>query len=355
MPYLTPPAYPTVLPFIDPLAIPAAQPLTTSFQVENYFAEQPSGRHLLHVLPQRVSAQNRQAPHGPAAGRSTLGNLREAPSGRGLVQDALSDVSSSQGPEIRGEVELSSEASGDESSRWDDSDAQSRLPYTASPGAYETTDAASVYRSSEAGESGIYRQAAAAAPNSATAAEDQRATFGVRGLTESDFDVSEGSEVDSRVPYGSELTYGHDTAAGGSSVYAMSYGERASGAPWSRVPGQQQETLQQHGSSQSSFASRTGYSEYTASSLAGRPLVGQGSWRMNSPAARVQSEVHVSSHPPPIPPGSSGESSDPGALMRQSGQRFERNDSRQSDDSEFGATWLENRAHTRRYDAQGRS
>lgn len=337
----------------------------TGFQVENYFAEQPTGRHLLHVLPQRVSTQNRQAPRGPAAGRSTLGNLREAPSGRGLVQDALSDVSSSQGPEIRGEgrggggvgleVDLSSEASGDESSRWDDSDAQSRLPYTASPGVYQTTDAASVYRSSEGGESGIYRQAAAAAPNSATAAENQRATFGVRGLTESDFDVSEGSEVDSRVPYGSELTYGHDTAAGGSSVYAMSHGERASGAPWSRVPGQQQETLQQHGSSQSSFASRTGYSEYTTSSLAGRQLVGQGSWRMNSPAARVQSGVQVSSHPPPIPPGSSGESSDPGALMRQPGQRFERNDSRQSDDSEFGATWLENRAHTRRYDAQGRS
>ena len=348
-------------------------------QVENYFAQQPSGRHLLHVVPHRSAAaapragippQPREPETRRAIGRAALGNLREAPSGRELLHEEGSEVSVPQGtgsPSGRGgrgdrvfhEVQLSPDGTSSlgGSSRWDDSDAHSGFPRTGSSAAYQITDAASAHRSSEAAESGMYRQASAVAPGPSALRDNPRGPgggLGVRGLTESDFDISEGSESDSRQPYGSELTYEQDTAAGGSSVYETSHAGRGSGRPGSRVPRQQQQQqqreqerlLQQQGSSRSSFISDEGYSEYDApSSSAGRHILGQDSWRLESPATLPSPDV-----PPSSSHGSSAASTEPSVLVRQRRQRFE-----SPEDGDFGTVWLESRAHARRYDEQKES
>lgn len=328
-------------------------------QVENYFAEQPSGRNLLHVLPQGVppGSTGSAAPTAAPARSHALGTYTEAPSGRALVSHAVSEHSSVAPPAAgrRGRsIDVSEPSEDDSSSRWNDSDAQSGHRYAAPGGgggggrgegggvgaSTFNTEAASGYPSSEVASSAAFPEAA-------------------EETSEDDLEISAGSAAASRVGgelYGSEFTAGHgseyhDTAAGGSSVDARSYGGRlqASGAPASRVPGQPQNIPGLHDSGNSSTLSRVqapsselSSQQMTAAQSSWRSTPGDGGEGLNSGAGYV-------------PRSASGETTDSSVLMEQHRQhQMERGQSRE--DGDFGTVWLANRAHARRYDSsQGRS
>lgn len=269
--------------------------------MENYFAEQPSGRNLLHVLPPGgASATAPGAVHGGHAPQTSAPaaaeNVADQASGRQLVRDSSEYSGASRGliGRGRGGVEVSPGPSEGDSSRWNDSDAQSGYPY------------------------------------------GQGGEAGVAVLTEDDLAVSEDSEAASRLLYGSEMTGEHDTAAGGSSVGGLQYagGAHASGDPTSRVPGQL------HASSRSSLASRVNETYSEASGQHG--IIGQGSWR-SSPTPRGPGGIRHTL---------SGETTDSSSLGQQQLMNSQRTDSR--DDGDFGTVWLADRAHARHYDAQER-
>lgn len=325
----------------------------THADVENYFAEQPSGRNLLHVLPPGVppsaavlrvgGARGAGAAEGGAAQGSrnpmSMASFREAPSGRGLLNDNDSVMSSlPAGPAGHGGSVYVSEPSEGSGSAWNDSDAQSGYPYGAT---------------GEGRGSAYQTEAASAYPSSETASE---AFVGPVGLTEDDLDVSEGSAAASRLGggeeggggegrgvvrrpteravYGSESTYEERSIIGGESYMSES--------PASRQPGRQQAMLQLHGSSNSSLASRV----VGPTSEMGHQVVGtQISWR-SSPMAEGFERM------------SSGDTTDSSVLREQSRRRQQQGgggDGGQQD-GDFGSVWLANRAHARQYDEEpGRS
>ena len=323
----------------------------THADVENYFAEQPSGRNLLHVLPPGVSpgaavlrggtsgGRGGRAPGeaevGAAQGsRNPMASFREAPSGRGLLNDNDSVMSSlPAGPAGHGGSVYVSEPSEGSGSAWNDSDAQSGYPYgTTGEGrgsAYQT-------------------EAASAYPSSETASE---AFVGAVGLTEDDLEVSEGSAAASRLGgegggggegrggarrpteravYGSESTYEERSIIGGESYMSES--------PASRQPGRQQAMLQLHGSSNSSLASRV----VGPTSEIGHQVPGpQISWR-SSPMAEGFERM------------SSGDTTDSSVLRDQSRRRRQQGgvEDGGQQDGDFGSVWLANRAHARQYDEE---
>lgn len=293
--------------------------------MENYFAEQPSGRNLLHVNP-RVGSSN--PPAGSGAQARAIGEYAERPSGRGLVHQDGSEVSTA-GPGREGGVRVSPEVSEDDSSRWDDSDAMSGLPYGGQSAFH--TEAASAYRSSEAVESAF----------DAVAAMDR---------AEIDpLDYSEGSAAASRIGGDSVLMVGaEDTAAGGSSVgggvgggalsgYGGTVASRESRQQQLREAQEQRNYLLNQSSTSSSMASRV---DAPQSELGGNTgIIGHSSWRSSPHGAGGIDRVM------------SGDTSDSSALM--DGRAVERQDTQE--DGDFGTVWLANRAHARQYDAQGRS
>ena len=265
-----------------------------------------------------------------------MASFREAPSGRGLLDDGVSEMSSVPVLTGQGGSVYVSEPSEGSASAWNDSDAQSGYPYGgrgggSSAAAYQT-EAASNYHSSE------------------TASE---AFHGQVGLTEDDLDVSEGSAAASRLEdvgggargatarevYGSESTYEERSVIGGESYMS------ASPAPGSRTPGRQQATLQLHGSSNSSLASRV---VAPKSEIGHQVIVGENSWR--------------SSPMPEMTPGggfermSSGDTTDSSNLMEQNRRRQQQQRQRGEEehgdhqDGDFGSVWLANRAHARQFD-----
>lgn len=331
---------------------------TPNQAVENYFAEQPSGRNLLHVLPPGASRESHDSVIGGGAGvlaqaSPGLGSYAEPASGRGLVHDQSgSDIDDDDdddggghgaggGDGRGGGTVMSSPSESEASSAWNDTDAQSIPP-------------SHDYHGGGGGGLGRYSESYDDAPESSLGAAEEdaprRSSPVVREVEvyEDDLMVSEGSDTESRMTYGSEMTYGHDTAAGGSVVsYAAAAGPeggRAGGSatPASRAPGQPQESLvgQRYGSSASSIASRViaPRSELGSTRQAIPP---QESWR-NSP----------------LPGGTvgavermlSGETTDSSVMDQQTRDR-DRESSHGGEDGDFGAVWLADRAHARQFDA----
>lgn len=309
-------------------------------QVENYFAEQPSGRNLLHVLPSGPGAVASSGVHasgggGGGGGGRKEGAFTEQSSGRGLVhggpsapearerrsgdddtrhhnerfQENVDSRGSSMDDDSYTEDEDGDDDDDDGSSRWNDSDAQSGYPYN--------TGSASAYPSSSLAPSERYRTSGGDG--------DGRA-----GLTEDDLIVSEGSDAESRVggrhAGGSETTYGHDTAAGGSSV------DDRSGRLHARE-------IFVH-SSGSSAESRVGASLSDIGRGESRVIPGQDSWR-NSGAG-----------PAGIDRNYSGETTDSSVLMEQHQGNTVMDRGESQGDGDFGTVWLANRAHARQYEGQ---
>ncbi|CAM9744550.1 unnamed protein product [Scytosiphon promiscuus] len=149
-------------------------------------------------------------------------------------------------------------------------------------------------------------------------------------LYEDDLAVSEGSAAASRVGYGSEMTFGHDTAAG-SSMRSLE-GAQAAGGARGGAPRQQRPGLdREHGSSGSSVV----YRVITIGSELGsnRMIPQQESWRNSPQPGESAGEIDRVL---------SGETTDSSVLEQQ----------RQgNEDGDFGTVWLANRAHARQYDA----
>lgn len=301
--------------------------------VENYFAEQPSGRNLLHVhVPAGAGASN--APAAAATRGAQPGNMgaySERPSGRGLVHQQDGSELSATGPGREGGVLVSPEVSESEdgSSRWGDSEAMSGLPYSGGGQSTYHTEAASAYRSSEAAESAF----------NAAAAMDRA---GIDAL-----DYSEGSAAASRIGGESVVTVGvEDTAAGGSSMeggggalsgYGGTVASRESRQQQLREAQEQRSYLLNQSSTSSSMASRV---DAPFSELGGsNGIIGQSSWRSSPQGAGRSGIDRVMS----------GDTSDSSALL--DGRAIDRDDTQE--DGDFGTVWLANRAHARQYDAQG--
>lgn len=310
--------------------------------VQNYFSEQPSGRNLLHVLPQGLAAHESSGGHsgagvGPEASPS-LGTYREAPSGRGLVNDQSSseydDGGSGHGDGGRGHsrgggTEMSSPSQSEGSSAWNDTDAQS-VPASYGQGGGGGAAAAAAAATGRRGSAFITEaRSAFSTEDTKVSDEDDPSSPVVREveLYEDDLAVSEGSAAASRVQYGSEMTFGHDTAAG-SSMRSL---DGAQGASRGGASGRQRPGLEQvYGSSGSSVASRViGLGSELGSN---RVIPGQESWR-NSP----QPGENVGE----IDRVLSGETSDSSVPEQRQGQ----------EDGDFGTVWLANRAHARQYNA----
>lgn len=320
---------------------------TPNQAVENYFSEQPSGRNLLHVLPQGASRESHGSGGGGGDGvlpraNPRLGSYAEPASGRGLVHDqSESDYDGhheASADSRGGGTVISSPSQSEGSSAWNDTDAQSIPPSYGGGGGGRYQ--AESYDDDNASESALGTEEGAPRRSSPVVREVE--------VYEDDLAVSEGSDAAS-MAYGSEMTYGHDTAAGGSVMSfaldqqggASGSGEAqgASGAPARRVPGQPHEGFgQRYDSTGSSIASRV---ITPASELGSAPhaIQLQESWR-NSP----------------LPGGSggavermlSGETTDSSVLDQQA---RERQSSQGQEDGDFGTVWLANRAHARQFDA----
>ena len=320
--------------------------------VENYFSEQPSGRNLLHVLPPGVSGQSSGA--GGASGEyasPALGTYTERPSGRGLVHDqSSSDLDAGAGGAGAGAgfaggyagrgrgaagTEVSSPSQQSEgSSAWNDTDAQSHVHGDVRGGG---------------GGGGAVREVE---------------------LYEEDLAVSEGTE--SNYDYGSEMTYGHDTAAGGSSVrsFALGGGEhqqqqqqqhalRPSASAAATGPRDVDQQRQRHEALAQAYASSGG-----ASSVASRVVPGRSSEFGTHPGPAIPPGDSWRNSPVPGPGGRvseidrilSGETTDssvmgpPGAGAARAGGPLGSSPGGQ-EDGDFGAVWLASRAHARQYDA----
>lgn len=334
---------------------------TPNQAVENYFAEQPSGRNLLHVLPPGVSRDSQGDSSSDAAGLAqpspSLGAYAEPASGRSLVHNQSrnlahdrsgSDIDDDGGGGRGGGAVLLSPSQSEGSSAWNDTDAQSIPASFAHSGGGGARGGggryvAGSYDTSEgAADSGM---GAAAAGGGA-----RRSSPVVREVEvyDDDLAVSEGSDTESGLTYGSEMTYGHDTAAASSVVsYAAAPGATAApGAPPAsgRGPHEPQASPgQRFGSSGSSIASRV-ITPRSDLGSARQVIPGMDSWR--------------NSNSPRLPGGSggavermlSGETTD-SSVMEQ--QARERQSSQSHEDGDFGAVWLASRAHARQYDAGG--
>lgn len=320
--------------------------------VQNYFSEQPSGRNLLHVLPQGTTHDSGGGGGQPGSGPQAspgLGTYQEAPSGRGLVNDQSSSEyddggsghggghDHGHGRGRGGGTEMSSPSQSEGSSAWNDTDAQSV------PASYgQDGGAAAAAAASAAAAAGRHPAASGAfitEARSAFTTEDTKASddMGPEGasspvvreveLYEDDLAVSEGSAAASRLGYGSEMTYGHDTAAG-SSMRSLDGAQGARGG----AAGQQRLGLgQAYGSSGSSVASRVIRvgSEMDSNRMM---IPGQESWRNSPQAGDIPGEIDRIL---------SGETTDSSVLDQRQGQ----------EDGDFGTVWLANRAHARQYDA----
>lgn len=325
---------------------------TPNRAVENYFTEQPSGRNLLHVLPPGVSRESHGSGSGGVLAQASpgLGTYAEPASGRGLVHDQSgSDIDESEyggdgGGRGEGTV-MSSPSQSETSSAWNDTDAQSSIPpsYGGGGGGGGVHGSAARRYTSESYDDG--------ASESALGADEEetprRSSPVVREVEvyEDDLAVSEGSDDESRMTYASEMTYGHDTAAGGSVIsYAPGGGQAlgggASAAPASRMPAQPQQSFgQRYGSSGSSIASR---------------VIGP---RSELGSNRQMIPPNESWRNSPLPGGNvgavermlSGETTDSSVLDQQARDR--QSSQGGQEDGDFGTVWLANRAHARQFDA----
>ncbi|CAM9617303.1 unnamed protein product, partial [Hapterophycus canaliculatus] len=227
-------------------------------------------------------------------------------------------------------TEISSSSQSEGSSAWNDTDAQSvPASYGHAGGAAAAAAAAAGRR--PGGGAFITEARSAFTTEDAKASDDlgpEPSSPVVREveLYEDDLTVSEGSAAASRLGYGSEMTFGHDTAAG-SSMRSLDVPRGPSGG----ASGQQRPGLgRAYGSSGSSVASRViGLSSELGSN---RVIPGQESWRNSPRPGENLGEMDRAM---------SGETTDSSALEQQQGQ----------EDGDFGTVWLANRAHARQYDA----
>lgn len=345
---------------------------TPSQAVENYFSEQPSGRNLLHVLPQG-SSRGDGGGDLEQASPAPLGTYAEQPSGRGLVRDQSGsdvdggvDYETGDGDSVsdgRGEgTVLSSPSEQSErsegSSAWNDTDAQSTPP---SRGDYLYSGGGGPRRAAAAFASSSYASDSFASTGTAGVEEGAGAWGASRSppvvreveVYEDDLAVSEGTESDLRMNYGGGAAMAHrggfDTAAGdGSVASSFTLETGASGATDSRIPGGgRQEQLrpplhgqQVFGSSGSSIASRVlASNSELGSSRQAIPL--RDSWR-NSPVPGGAGSAMA------VERMLSGETTDSSVLDQQMRDRLS---SPGQEDGDFGAVWLANRAHVRQFDA----
>lgn len=346
--------------------------------LETYYSEQPSGRHLLDVLPQGHSRESGSGSRGSGRGSATgsgsrrgrggsagggsgsgrgvsqaspsLGSYREAPSGRALVQSSSEYDDSHMGDEADDEGTVVSSQVSEDSSAWNDTDAQSAaLSYGGGGGYGGGLGMSSGGMSSGGGRGGAFASGSRSLSqytSGGTVASGGAMGEGLREarsspvvreveLYEEDLSVSEGSAVD----YGSEMTYGQDTAAGSSMVsYGFDSGAGgARGARDSGSPGHHERPAldQNYGTSGSSLASRV-QGPASALGLHRNAIPNHDSWR-NSPVGGLERME-------------SGDTTDSSALEQQARER----DSGQSrEDGDFGTVWLANRAHARQFDGGG--
>ncbi|CAM9694310.1 unnamed protein product [Pylaiella littoralis] len=344
-----------------------------------FYPEEPSGRNLM--LPQRrehsresgagsgaggsgrgsggrESATGSRGRDGDSGGRfvshasPSLGNYRERPSGRGLVQSSSEYGDSQMGDADDGGSEVSSVSQQSEgSSAWNDTDAQSV------PASYRGGRVGGA-QGSYGGGPGIPSVAQRFVTGSRTprtsgdTMDSQGESEG--GLRESgsspvvkevelyedDLSVSEGSVAASMDRFGSDMTYGQDTAAGSSlRSYALDSGvsQGVRGAPASGVPGHQRQGLGRDFPSESSLASRV---QGPASALGSHGMATSNfdSWR-NSPGP--------GGHVGDIEHTSSGDTANSSAL-EQHAQWM--GSGMSQGDGDFGTVWLANRANARQFD-----
>lgn len=289
------------------------------FHVENYFAQQPSGRNLLHVHPPapftaaNAAAQSAAEKAAQVVPPSTLGTYQEDPSGRSLLRSSGGTPVGERTVIARQSsgVDISPETSDDtrSSSRWDgdDSDAQSHPHSSFYPPRDESGRkilSGAVARSAQGGSREGSRGARASREVPSTPGSEAASRM-VDSFADDDYSSGEG-----RTRVGTNLP-----------------------------PVESHQPLAMQTSSSSSTMSRMQYSDAGDGS---QGIIGQGSWRSSGSRSGAEegNDRYLSS-------------SDAASAFTSAGGQAHRGEDGQ-EDGDFGAVWLEKRAHARQFDAHRR-
>lgn len=328
-------------------------------QVQNYFAEQPSGRNLLHVNnPAGARPGLTDADHAAAAAEAaarvlpparTLGTYQEQPSGRSLMR-SHEGVSVAQRGEAGVEApghgksgDYSEEMSVSESegsSRWEEDSAAQSYPQRSS---YEPSRASSGFGPVGEGEGG----GEGATHSSAVSHVQETYVSGSSGSAMKEGD----SLLDGANSAGPGGGNGGD-AAGVASAAASRLSGSGLGSDPGLPPRGGQPVLQLVNSSSSSDVSRV-QAPYSVTRNQSHPIIGQGSWRSSGTTegdegmlAQADSDRYLNSE------AASGFESQMGPEQQSPVGGLPRppNRGESQGEGDYGSVWLANRAHARQFD-----